>query len=169
VDETRGAALAAQEEVLDRLGVAVAGTPLTLCLESLPGRASDLPNGEVVRRVHERAATSFGFVLDTGHAHIAGDLSGLVNLAGRRLQSLHLHDNDGHGDQHLVPGEGTIDWVPFLRELRASGYEGPLMLEVQGAKAGNVEAELGRCRRVLSDLSRQAGGDHHEDSETGGG
>ena len=35
----------------------------------------------------------------------------------------------GYGDEHLLPGDGNIDWKEFLRVLHEIGYEGELVLE----------------------------------------
>jgi sugar phosphate isomerase/epimerase len=85
---------------------------------------------------------SVGVCLDLGHLHLsqtaadASPDSGVqraVSLLGPRIAQLHLHDNHGpftHGDapttnaemkdEHLWPGEGSIDWsivAPILATL----------------------------------------------------
>lgn len=32
----------------------------------------------------------------------------------------------------MVPGEGTIDWPPFVEALKDVGYKGVFMLEIYG-------------------------------------
>ena len=50
------------------------------------------------------------FTLDTGHAHASGlDPRDLARKVGPRLVEVHLSDNSGEYDDHLVPGEGTAD------------------------------------------------------------
>src|SRR3954453_5481601 len=51
-----------------------------------------------------------GVCLDTGHAHLSGDLYSVMHKLGRHLRMVHAHDNHGKGDDHLPPGTGTIDW-----------------------------------------------------------
>lgn len=56
---------------------------------------------------------------------------------GKRLTILHIHDNDGNGDLHMMPytytkhsGKDLIcDWEGFINGLRNSGYEGALSFE----------------------------------------
>lgn len=148
LDHARTDALARQDEALDRLEAHALESPVVLCVETLSGRAGDMPNADVINIAHQRSAAAFGVVLDTGHAHIAGDLDSLAQAAGRRLQNLHLHDNDARADLHLVPGTGTIDWALFMQSLRTSGYEGPLMLEVCADDSGDVQTRLAACRRA---------------------
>jgi len=151
-DDARPAALARQDETLDELEAYVLSTPVAICLETLTARESDTPNAQLVDLTLRRPAAGFGFVLDTGHSNIAGDLEGLAEKVGRRLLNLHLNDNDGRGDQHLVPYGGTIEWTPFMQGLRNSGYEGPLTLEVYVRDSADLRDELARCRETVERL-----------------
>ena len=36
------------------------------------------------------------------------------------IVTCHLHDNNGLGDQHQLPGRGTIDWEHLMPELLAA-------------------------------------------------
>ena len=69
------------------------------------------------------------FCLDTGHAALWNSwdvyLPGYIN----RLAALHVHDNHGHRDEHLIPGDGTINYQPFIELLKTSGYTGYFGLE----------------------------------------
>ncbi|MGI8706674.1 MAG: sugar phosphate isomerase/epimerase family protein, partial [Actinomycetota bacterium] len=55
----------------------------------------------------------------------------LLEAFGDRLAHVHLSDNRGGGDDlHLPLGAGAIDWRSRLRELKATGYDGTITLEV---------------------------------------
>ena len=71
-----------------------------------------------------------GLCFDTGHNNIAAhnDFS-LLGEYPDRLMALHIHDNNGASDQHLLPYEGNISWKDFMLALKDSTYNGPLMLE----------------------------------------
>ena len=44
--------------------------------------------------------------------------------------SLHTHDCRGFDEEdHLIPGDGSIDWHKFLHILKDVGYTGELVLE----------------------------------------
>jgi sugar phosphate isomerase/epimerase len=43
---------------------------------------------------------------------------------------VHVHDNRGHRDDHLPPGDGVIDWPDVVQSLKAASYDGWLMLEL---------------------------------------
>jgi sugar phosphate isomerase/epimerase len=59
-----------------------------------------------------------GFTLDTGHAHVNGQsLLALAERAGPKLTEVHLSDNSGASDDHLIPGEGTAPLKGLLEKL----------------------------------------------------
>jgi sugar phosphate isomerase/epimerase len=95
-----------------------------------------------------------GACLDTGHAHLAGDLYPLVYKMAPYLRLLHVHDNKGHGDDHLPPGDGRIDWTALLKELAAANFTGALILELAGG--GAPEIVMARARRARSYLRQRA-------------
>ncbi len=69
--------------------------------------------------------------LDTGHAACLGDdPAEMARLAGERLRTLHVHDNDLRHDLHLIPFAGRIDWSAFRGALREIGFDGVVSLEV---------------------------------------
>ncbi len=99
-----------------------------------------------------------GICLDTGHAHLGADLPRMVRLFAGNLRMLHVHDNRGHGDDHLPPGLGEIDWPRLLRRLDDAGFHGGLVLELDGDAPAHPSAVLGgarQARRMLRDEMRR--------------
>ena len=87
-----------------------------------------------------------GVCWDTGHAHLqALDQGRALRTIGAHLRALHVQDNDGHSDQHLLPFHGTIDWADVMAALAAVSYAGAFTYEVH------------RAIRVLPDALRDAG------------
>jgi sugar phosphate isomerase/epimerase len=43
---------------------------------------------------------------------------------------VHLDDNNGQRDQHLIPGEGEFEFSPFLAALQSARYSGYLGVEL---------------------------------------
>jgi sugar phosphate isomerase/epimerase len=73
---------------------------------------------------------SVGICLDTGHALLVGsEIRTLINKLGHRIETLHIHDNDGWDDQHLTPYMGILDWDRFIAGMRDIGYTGALSFE----------------------------------------
>lgn len=73
----------------------------------------------------------FGWCYDTGHSHSNGIPVPVLRELDIPPLSLHIQDThgEGHGDEHLRPGDGNIDWKEFLEILREIGYVGELVLE----------------------------------------
>ena len=72
----------------------------------------------------------FGLCLDTGHLHLVKqDERVYIPILGKRIKALHIHDNDGVGDRHIAPYNGSIIWKDFYESLAAIGYEGDLNFE----------------------------------------
>lgn len=72
----------------------------------------------------------FGFCLDTGHLLLLGaDVYEWIVTLGGRLETLHIHDNNGTNDDHIGPYMGAMDWERVCRGLREAGYRNPLSFE----------------------------------------
>ena len=68
--------------------------------------------------------------LDLGHAHIAPGVSEAIGTLGARIGSVHVHDNHGVRDEHLWPGDGTIDWPATAKALNALATPPAAVLEI---------------------------------------
>jgi sugar phosphate isomerase/epimerase len=124
----------------------VAGrTGVGLALENLPPEANRRYFGCCLQ---ELAAIfpdpSVGFCLDIGHAILHEvSIASEIQVAGSRLRSLHVHNNDGIHDRHWPPRQGIINWRATKAELARIGYEGAFVLEVdRGEDADAVVQEL---------------------------
>lgn len=82
----------------------------------------------ILKKYKERAP--IGLCFDTGHGNInePGDFSLLMENRDR-VYALHLHDNNGKTDQHLLPFEGSVNWGLFIKQLNKTAFSGSLMLE----------------------------------------
>jgi len=49
---------------------------------------------------------------------------------GEDLVHVHIDDNFGETDDHLMPGDGNIDFKPFAKALKGSGYKGYVSAEI---------------------------------------
>jgi sugar phosphate isomerase/epimerase len=80
-----------------------------------------------------------GLLLDAWHWHHAGATAEDILSAGRE-RIVHVHFDDSanlppeqiRDDQRLMPGEGVIDLVGFLKALQKIGYTDALSVEVFG-------------------------------------
>ena len=86
--------------------------------------------------------TRFGFCYDTGHGLLAGhDPLIALEVMGSRVETLHVHDNDGWDDQHTQPYSGRMDWERLLEGLKMIGYKGAMTMEI-GTLCSIYPAEL---------------------------
>lgn len=63
---------------------------------------------------------NIGLCYDSGHENCfyAPNQRNILDRFGKRLMCVHLHDNMGKADDHLMPFEGTIDWADILQKIR---------------------------------------------------
>ncbi len=93
-----------------------------------------------------------GICLDVGHAHLGGDLGEAIETVSEHLVAVHVHDNRGRNDEHLLPFEGTIDWAAALTALQKVGYDGPITFEVPSR--GTTKDTLARSRAARERMER---------------
>lgn len=99
-----------------------------------------------------------GLCLDVGHAVLSGlDPTAELENAGQRLFSLHLHDVSLENRDHFIPGEGKIDWEPFLSALDAKGLKVIRTLEISPPAGTDVTKRL-RQAAVVRDRWERASG-----------
>ena len=70
--------------------------------------------------------------LDLGHAEMRGSGSGapgMIRALGKRLQALHIHDNDKWHDSHQIPFSMSMDFDAIVRALKYIDYQGYFTLE----------------------------------------
>ena len=99
-------------------------------LENVPGRFNSVAQLAPIFA----AVPELGLHLDIGHSNLAvakNTAPELISHFASRLAHVHLHDNrGGHADLHLALGMGDLDARTCVRELRASGYDQTITLEV---------------------------------------
>jgi sugar phosphate isomerase/epimerase len=86
----------------------------------------------------------FGLCLDTGHANIHCKENCLVYAEryNDRLFMIHVHDNQGEKDEHILPFAGTFDWEGFAKVLARSPYTLPILVESSTKEEGDDTAWL---------------------------
>lgn len=140
-------------QLLRKLIPAAVRTGVTLCVENMFIRGEDsiapyfdaLSACRLVDQLNEEAGKQvFGVCLDVGHANLSGrDIYQDICTYGARLKCLHIHENDGVHDQHLLPYtqkqpvayKPYVDWPAFYEGLAKIGYQGPINFEIHPAVA----------------------------------
>lgn len=77
------------------------------------------------------------FNLDTANQFFLKDnlMLSLLRLE-EHIDYIHLSDNRGHKVEHLVPGDGVINWDAFFQALSSIGFKGHYGIDVGGAESG---------------------------------
>ena len=101
---------------------------IMLAVENMPPGYVGARVAPLLEIVHAAGSPSVGVCFDTGHANLLPAFESLVP-AGPHLVWIHAHDNHGREDEHLPPGDGTIDWRRLMAELQSVDYEYPIALE----------------------------------------
>jgi len=117
---------------LDALAPTAASCGVRIALENLAPA-----NHATIARVLELYPPDYvGICYDSGHGNITGEGIDWLEAHADRLVAVHLHDNDGTGDQHRLPGMGSVDWPRLMRIIASSSYKKPLNMEVSQKNSG---------------------------------
>lgn len=126
------AARARVRESLEAVAEAAAERAIPLAVENL---GPDELSGTMASLLEliDGLGDDVGLCHDIGHSVQAGlDPVAEVEIALRsgRLRALHLHDVDASLRDHYIPGEGTLDFAPYLARLAAHQFAGVRTLEI---------------------------------------
>ncbi len=145
-------------ESFARLGGVCAEMGVKLAIENVPDHGGG-PHGhrrfggileELLELCEQVSPDCLGICLDTSHANWIGlDIPDTIKLCGDKLWALHISDNHGTWDDHLIPGYGEIEWGPVVAALREIGYDRPFNLEVPGARRGDASLMALRSHHAL--------------------
>jgi len=133
--------VAGLEKVLDD----AAGQGVVIGFEPEPGMLIDsmARYGELLRLVDR---DNLRLTLDVGHLHCQGEvpIADYVRRWSSRLVNVHIEDMRRGVHEHLMFGEGGIDFPPVLEALAGVGYQ------------GGVHVELSRHSHDAPNAARQA-------------
>ncbi|MDP2989324.1 MAG: sugar phosphate isomerase/epimerase family protein, partial [Kiritimatiellota bacterium] len=121
-------------EAVRRVAEYARGGPTLICLENLLPESGISTVAELIRIADAAGTDNTALCLDTGHANVAGvDPASFIRQAGPRLKAIHIADNLGSNDDHMLPyGRGTVKWTEVMKALREIKYSGLFNFEVPG-------------------------------------
>ncbi len=130
-------------EKLKILAEKIKDRDITICLENLRSRGDDgeyaFGTAEDLLAVIEGVGSDrFGICLDTGHLNmVSGNAHReFILKAGKRLHALHIADNQGETDQHLMPFNcGTVNFFDVVSALKEIDYDGIFNYEIPGERS----------------------------------
>jgi sugar phosphate isomerase/epimerase len=123
---------------------------VTIALENTPAEFG-LPES-LVQFVKQTRLDSLRFCLDLGHAHITGGVAASLELMRDRIVTVHVHDNHGEKDEHLLPYEGSIDWDAALGGLAGTPEPPALVFELKERSVGSPS--LDQIRAAFDKLEK---------------
>ncbi len=97
----------------------------------------------------------FGICWDTGHANLTQmNQPAAIREIGSHLKALHINDNRGERDDHLLPYLGYVEWTPLLQALKETGYNGDFTYEIHNFTSGMEPALLQEAMRFACNVAR---------------
>jgi sugar phosphate isomerase/epimerase len=98
----------------------------------------------------------FGLTIDIGHLHCQGEtpIADQLRRWKDRLWNVHIEDMRQGVHEHLMFGEGEIDFPPVLAALREIGYPGGVHVELSRHSHDAVNT----ARRAMEFLKKASGG-----------
>ncbi len=111
-----------------------------ICLENLRPRSpkdGDLVDESVddlLYIIDRVGSNKLAICLDTGHLNLTKkNHREFILKAGSKLRALHIADNQGETDQHMMPfGKGNVDFKEVVKALREINYDGLFNMEIPG-------------------------------------
>ncbi len=119
--------------------------------EPEPGMAVETVADYLALR-QELGQTAPDLTLDVGHLYAVweGEPNQVIQAAGPFLAQVHLEDHRRGVHEHLLPGDGEVDFGSVLNSLRESGYEGPACFELS-RHSHCAPTAVAACRRLWED------------------
>jgi sugar phosphate isomerase/epimerase len=142
---------AAATRSLETIGEAAEAAGVAVAIELIPNPLS-LPARLVQWLEDDLDVRDAGVCLDVGHANLTGDPMEAIETCSGHIVTTHLHDNRGKRDDHLVPGDGAIDWEGVLLAFQKVGYDGAWIFEL--APSAEPVAVLARAARTRETFER---------------
>lgn len=124
---------------LEHLGAFARPLGVRLLVENLTSEATTPEH--LVTILEMGHLSNVGVCLDLGHAHMTAGIAAAVATLGAHTVSVHAHDNHGFKDEHLWPGDGTIDWAAAVAALKALAAPPAAVLEI-GHSLGDAPATV---------------------------
>jgi sugar phosphate isomerase/epimerase len=91
---------------------------------------------EISDFVRSFAKPDLNIIIDVNHSNLHEDLVQVCQNCHGIINHVHISDNHGAWEDHLPPGEGTINFPELFSALRANGYTRPWNLELHPEPGG---------------------------------
>lgn len=136
---------------LENLCVFAKARGVTILLENTPddlGAPASLQ--QFIRETHLH---DLRLCFDAGHAHMDGALEAGFEAMRERVAMVHVHDNHGEKDEHLLPNEGTVNWDAAIEAIAGLAEPVPMVLELKEQPA--AAPKLDQIRTAFDALEKK--------------
>lgn len=154
-------------QALSELTEHIKDAPIRLCLENL-GSVPETHTVERIRKFIDAVdSDQLKICLDTGHLHLVNgrgeaqlSQGDFIRQAGKDLCAMHVTNNSGGGDDHLMPFSSRfgVDWKDVILALNEIRYDGLFNLEILGenkAPLPVLEAKLNYIAYMVRYMTSQ--------------
>ena len=118
-------------ENMNRIPQTLAGKPWDLSFEQPEISYLGITMEELAEVYSKVDSPMLGFSLNVAHAHLLADgFLPFLKAFGNKLGNVQISDNNGITDEHLPVGEGRVDFISLVRQLKTMNYQGTLSLSV---------------------------------------
>jgi len=137
---------------LEHLGAFARPLGVRLLLENL--RNEPTTPEHLVEILQFGHLNNVGVCLDLGHAHLTVGIPAAIGTLDGRIASVHVHDNKGVKDDHLWPGDGSIDWAATVKALQDFPTPPAIVLEIHHSFGEDPAVFVPRIEQAFALLDR---------------
>ena len=117
----------------------VVATKATVCMENMTNLGVPNTSWEAIELVDGVEGGKICF--DTNHC-LQEEPQDVILALGQRIATLHVSDYDFVKERHLMPLQGTIDWIKLIGALQRIGYHGVFNYEVAMGSYGYTYSQI---------------------------
>ena len=101
------------------------------------------------------------YCFDVGHAHLGNGVEAEWDVMKADVRLVHIHDNNGKEDSHLLPMSGSIRWQPVMHRLRLDVPSASIVMET--SERQESADPLDEVRRIFERLENSKPLDEEDD------
>ncbi len=118
---------------------------ICVALENLT-QVSMVQSSSELLEIVEAVGDNIGICFDVNHLFKESHKEFIRN-AGKHIITMHISDNDGIRERHMMPGDGVINWEELFEELDNIGFDGTMIVECGDVINGFPDSVPALCER----------------------
>ena len=93
---------------------------------------NDMASAERLHYFNSVTHLKLKYCFDVGHAHLSTSVDDAWDVMRAGVKLIHIHDNNGKEDSHVLPWSGSISWQRVLHKFRRDAPTAAVVLEANG-------------------------------------